>query len=113
MDDEVPILDEEKYYTWRIDMRLHLKTMGALIWKASIGGSVSLKNNSKFLARREGNKNDTLDLKTILSGLSRSIKESMGQCTSSRDIWINIKETYQSNKEKEDVEYHSIKITKR
>jgi hypothetical protein len=29
MDDEVPILDEENYSTWRIEMRVHLKEMGA------------------------------------------------------------------------------------
>jgi hypothetical protein len=38
MDDEVPILNEENYSTWRIEMRLHLKTMGEAIWKAAIGG---------------------------------------------------------------------------
>jgi hypothetical protein len=32
MDDEIPILDEENYYTWRIEMRVYLKTMGAAIW---------------------------------------------------------------------------------
>jgi hypothetical protein len=50
MDDEFPILDEENYSTWRIEMRLLLKTMGASIWKATIGGSVSLRNKSKFAA---------------------------------------------------------------
>jgi hypothetical protein len=34
-------------------MRVHLKTMGVAIWKASIGGSVSLKNKSKYIAQRE------------------------------------------------------------
>jgi hypothetical protein len=29
MDDEVPILDEENHSTWRIEMRVYLKTMGA------------------------------------------------------------------------------------
>ena len=77
MDDEVPILDEENYSTWRIEMRLYLKTMGATIWKATIGGYVPLKNKSKFAAQREGKKNDALALKTILSGLSSPIKESM------------------------------------
>ena len=71
MDDEVPILDEENYCTWRIEMRVHLKEMGAGIWKEAIGGLVSLKNKSKFVAQREGKKNDALALKTILSGLSR------------------------------------------
>jgi hypothetical protein len=112
MDDEVPILDEENYSTWRIEMRLHLKTMGATIWKATIGGSVPLKNKSKFAAQREGKKNDALALKTILSGLSSPIKESMGQCTSAKDLWLKLEETYQSKKEKEEIEDHSIKIIK-
>ena len=79
MDDEVPILDEENYSTWRVEKRLHLKTMGATIWKAAIGGSVPMKNNTNFASQREEKKNDALALKTILSGLSSSIKESMGQ----------------------------------
>jgi hypothetical protein len=53
MDDEIPILDEENYSTWRIEMRVYLKTMGAAIWKVAIGGSVSLKNKSKFATQRE------------------------------------------------------------
>jgi hypothetical protein len=52
MDDEVPILDEENYSTWRIEMRVYLKTMGAAIWKETIGGYVPLKNKSKFAAQR-------------------------------------------------------------
>jgi hypothetical protein len=94
MDDEIPILYKENYSTWRIEMRVYLKTMGATIWKSAIGGSISLKNKSKFVAQREGKKNDALALKTILSGLSSPIKESMGQCTSSKDLSLNLEETY-------------------
>ena len=84
--------------------------MGETIWKATIGGSVPLKNKSKFAAQREGKKNDALALNTILSGLSSPIKESMGQCTSAKDLWLKLEETYQ--KKKEDVEDHSVKIIK-
>jgi hypothetical protein len=112
MDDEVPILDEENYSTWRIEMRVDLKEMGVTIWKAAIGGSVSLKNKSMYAAQREGKKNDALALKTILSGLSSPIKESMEQCTFAKDLWLKLEETYQSKKEKEDIEDHSIKIIK-
>jgi hypothetical protein len=93
-------------------MRIHLREMGATIWKTTIGGLVSLKNTSKFAAQREGKKNDALSLKTILSGLSSPIKESMGQCTSTKDLWLKLEETYQSKKEKKDIEDHSIKIIK-
>jgi hypothetical protein len=54
MDDEIPILNEKIYSTWRIEMRVYLKTMAETIWKAVIGGSVSLKNKSKSVAQREG-----------------------------------------------------------
>jgi hypothetical protein len=91
-------------------MRLHLKTMGAMIWKETIGGSVPLKNKSKFSSQREGKKNDALALQNILSGLSIPIKESIGQFTSTKDLWLNIEETYQNKKE--DDEDHSIKIIK-
>ena len=49
MDDEVPILDEENYSTWRIEMKVHLKEMGVGIWKEAIGGSVPLKKVDQFL----------------------------------------------------------------
>jgi hypothetical protein len=112
MDDEVPILDEENYSTWRIEMRVYLKTMGVAIWKATIDGYVPLKDKSKFAAQREGNKNDALALNTILSGLSSPIKESMGQCTSAKYLWLKLEDTYQSKEEKEQIEDHSIKIIK-
>ena len=86
MDDEVSILDEENYSTWRIEMRVYLKTIGATIWKTTIGGSIPLKNKSKFAAQREEKNNDALALKNILSGLSSPIKEIIEQCTSTKDL---------------------------
>jgi hypothetical protein len=71
-------------------------------------GSVPL-NKSKFAAQREGKKNDALALKTILSGLSSPIKESMGKCTSTKDLWLKLEETYQ--RKEEDDEDHSINVT--
>jgi hypothetical protein len=79
-------------------MIVYLKTMGATIWKAAIGGSVPLKNKSKFAAQREGKKNDALALNTILSGLSSPIKESMGKCTFAKDLWLNLEETIKKRK---------------
>jgi hypothetical protein len=74
--------------------------MGATIWKATIGGYVPLKNKSKFAAQREGKKNDALALKTILSGISSPIKEIMGQCTSTKDLWLrgNISKQYREGR---------------
>jgi hypothetical protein len=67
-----------------------------------------LKNKSKFASKNEEKKNDALALKTIFNGLSSSIKESMGQCTSAKDLWLNLEKTYQGKKEY--LEDNSIKI---
>ena len=99
MYDEVPILDEENYSTWRIEMKVHLKETGAGIWKASIGGSVLVKNKSNFEAQREGKKNDALALKTIFNGISSFLKENMGQSTFAKDLWLKLEKTYQGKKE--------------
>jgi hypothetical protein len=48
-------------------------------------------------------------LKTIISGISSPVKESMEQCTSTKDLWLKLEETYQSKKEKKDIEDNSIK----
>jgi hypothetical protein len=69
-----------------------------------------LKNKSKFADQTEGKKNDALALKTILSGISSPIKESMGKCTFAKDLCLKLDETYQ--KKKEDVEDHFVKIIK-
>jgi hypothetical protein len=36
----------------------------------------------------------------------------MGQCTSTRDLWLKLEEIYQSKEEQEEIEDHSIKIIK-
>ena len=53
MDDEVPIFDEKNYSAWRIEMKGYQKSKGVGVWKEAIGGSVPLKNKSKFLAQNE------------------------------------------------------------
>ena len=99
MDDEVSIFDETNYSEWRIEMKGYLKEKGASVWKAIIGGSTPLKNKSKFAAQKEEKRNNALVVKTILSGLSIPLKESMRQCTSAKDIWLKLEETYQREKE--------------
>jgi chromosome segregation ATPase len=99
MDDEVPIFDETNYSAWRIEMKGYLKEKGAGVWKEAIGGSVPLKNKSKFAAQKEEKKNDALALKTIFNGLSSSVKESMGQCTSTKDLWLKLEKVYQDKED--------------
>jgi hypothetical protein len=80
---------------------------GVSVWKESIGGSIPLKNKSKFASQKEEKKNEALALKTIFNGISSYVKENMVQCTSTKDLWMNLEKTYQGKKE--DTEDNSIK----
>jgi hypothetical protein len=80
-------------------MKGFLKGKGKCIWNATIGGSVPLKNKSKFAAQKEAKKNEELSLEAIFNGLSSYVKESMGQCNSAKDIWLKVHKVY---KDKED-----------
>jgi hypothetical protein len=79
---EVTLFDEIDYLTWRINMKGYLKSKGAGVWDTIVVGPVSLKNQSKFVA----NKNNVVAFKTVLDGLTYSIKEIIGKCTSSKDL---------------------------
>jgi hypothetical protein len=106
MDDEFSIFDETDYSTLRIEMKGYLKEKVIGVLKITIGGSVPLNNKSNFEDQMEENKNDALSLKSIFNGLSISVKKSMGQCTSSKDLWLKIEGVYQ---DKEDNSIKEIK----
>jgi hypothetical protein len=96
---EVPLFDETNYSAWRIEMKGFLKERGKGIWNATIGGSIPLKNKSNFPAQNEAKKNDALDVNTIFNGLSSFVKESMGQCTSAKDLWLKLEKVYQGKED--------------
>jgi hypothetical protein len=64
--------------SWRIKMKGYLKSKEAGVWDTVVVGPIPLKNQSKFAAKR----NNAITFKTILKGLSGSVKESIGKCTS-------------------------------
>jgi hypothetical protein len=57
----------------------------------------SLKNQSKFAAQKEAKKNNAVAFKTIFNGLSGSVKESIGKCTSTKDLWLKLEKAYQDS----------------
>jgi hypothetical protein len=103
--DEVPFFDETNYSPWRIKMKGYLNSKGVGVWYTIVVGLVPSKNQSKFPSQKEKKKNNAVAFKTILNGLLGSIKESIGQCTSTKDLWLNIEKAYQDSSINEGKEY--------
>jgi hypothetical protein len=76
-------------------MKGYLKEKGVVVWKEAIGRSSPLNNKSKFAAQKEEKKNDALDHKTIFNGLSIFVEEILGQCTSTKYLWMKLEKTYE------------------
>jgi hypothetical protein len=83
--DEVTFFDETDYSRWRVKMKEYLKSKGESIFRP-----IASKNLSKFATQRRVKKKHEVELKIHFNGLSDIIKESMGLCTSSKDLWLKL-----------------------
>ena len=91
---ELPLFDETDYFAWRAKMKDFLKIFG--VSKIVINAYVPSKKQSKASAKKEAGKNDSTALKFILDGLPSSIKKSVGEYTSTKDLWSKLEKEYQS-----------------
>ena len=91
---EVPLFDETDYFPWRAKMKEFLKRFG--VWEIVINAHVPSKKQSKSVAQKEARKNNSTTLKFILDGLPSSIKKSVGEYTSAKDLWSKLEKEYQN-----------------
>ena len=91
---EVPLFDETDYFAWRPKMKEFLKRF--CVWETVINAYVPSKKQSKSTAQKEARKYNSTTLKFILDGLPSSIKKSVGEYTSTKDLWSKLEKEYQS-----------------
>jgi hypothetical protein len=53
------------------------------------------KKKSKDENQKEAKKNNATSLKFLLDGLPSSIRDSFGEFTSARELWLKLEEDYQ------------------
>ena len=83
-ENEVPLFDKTNYFACRAKMKGYLKRFG--VWKTVINTYVPSKKQSKVATKKEARKNDSTTLKFILDGLPSSIKKSVGEYISTKDL---------------------------
>ena len=86
--DVVPVFDEVDYFGWRDRMKAYFKKYG--VWEIVINVVAPSNKKSKATNQKESKKNNTTTLKFLLDGLPVSIKESLGEFTSAREIWLKL-----------------------
>ena len=91
--DNVPVFDETDYFGWRARMKAYLKKYG--VWEIVINVAAPTNKKSKAANQKEAKKNNTTALKFLLDGLPNSIRESLGEFTSARALWLKLEEDHQ------------------
>ena len=92
--DEVTFFDEINYSIWRVKMKEYLKSKGASSFQP-----IASKNLSKFATQTRVKKKHEVALNIIFNGLSDTVKEIMGLCTCSKELWMKLEKVYQIKRE--------------
>ena len=88
-----PVLNEEKYEQWSIRMRVYLQSLGFCVWNVVISDYIPPKR-IWTTSQKESKKNNLKAMEAILDGLPQPIKEKIGQCISSKELWVKLEKLY-------------------
>ena len=77
-------------------MKDYLKKFG--VWEIVINPPAPSNKKGKSAAQKEAKKDNTTALKFLLDGIPSSVKESVGEYTSAKDIWIKLESEYQKER---------------
>ena len=94
----MPILDVTDYFDWRSRLKAYLKKFG--VWEIVINPPTQSNKKGNVAAQKEANKDNTIALKFLMDELPSSVKESVGEYTSSKDPWFKLESEYEKERTK-------------
>ena len=108
---EVLVFYMTDYFGWRSKMKSYLKKFS--VWEIVINPPVSSNKKKNPTTQKEAKKDNTTALKFLMDGLSSSVKESVGEHTSAKNLWFKLESEYQRGrqdikKSKKDIEFKLI-----
>ena len=84
-----------KYEMWRKRMELFLQPQGHYIWLSIVTGYDSSKRE-KTVAKKELKKNIKIAMDYIQKGLLNLVREKVGKCSSTKELWDKLHDIYSS-----------------
>ena len=106
---DVPVFDMLDYFGWRSKMKACLKKFG--IWKIVVNPPTQSNKTVNSAAQKDTKKDNTISLKFLMDGLSSSVRESLGEHTSAKDLWFKLESEYQGRNQDTKIEAE-VKSTK-
>ena len=78
-------------------MKIYLKALGHDVWNSMIINFFPPKR-TKTRAQKKSKKSNSMAMASILDGLPKDVKEKIGECNSTKEIWDKIKYLYSVEK---------------
>ena len=88
-----PELNKEGYALCNIRIRVYLQSLGYGIWNLVISDYIPPKI-IRTTSQKKSKKNNSREMEAIHDGLRRPIKENIGQCISTKDLWVKLEKRY-------------------
>ena len=90
-------------------MESHLKALTYDVWNSVIT-NYSPPNGVRNPSQKKAKKSNSMEINTILEGLLDHVKEKIGQCVSSKELWDKIKDLYSDENPNEAYQSEQILI---
>ena len=100
--DEVLVLDVTDYFGWRSNMKYYLKKFS--VWEIVVNPPAQSNKKTKSSSQKDARKDDTIDLKFIMDGISSSVRESVGEHTLAKELWLKLESEYQERNQDTNIE---------
>jgi hypothetical protein len=84
-----------KYEMWRRRTKLFLQEHGHYIWLLVVTG-YDISKREKTTAKKEMKKNAKIKMDFIWEGLPKLVREKVGKCSSTKELWDKLHEIYSS-----------------
>jgi hypothetical protein len=83
-----------KYEIWSNRMKTFLQAQGCDIWRSVVTGYTTTKKPLKTATKKELKRNNKITMDFIMEGLPDSVKNKVGQCASTKELWDNLQDIY-------------------
>ena len=81
------------------------------VWEIVVNPPAQSNKKTKSAAQKDAKKDNTIALKFLMDGLSISIRESVGEHTSAKDLWFKLESEYQGRNQDTKIQVE-VKSTK-
>ena len=88
-----PTLNKGEYAVWRKIMSVYLQSLGCGVCNAVISNYI-LPKRVRATSKKESKKINSIAIEAICDGLTQPIKERIGHCISTKEIWVKLEKLY-------------------